>query len=89
MVIIVQTRFARNLEYDHSNRNGYNYIHGVSIEMIVYDNDGKNIVISTTPRIEFDDRVPTWFIDEFLRRMANNQIKIKDYQGNELKVYYG
>jgi hypothetical protein len=57
--------------------------------MIVYDNDGKNIVISTTPRIEFDDRVPTWFIDEFLRRMANNQIKIKDYQGNELKVYYG
>ena len=57
--------------------------------MIVYDNDGKNIVISTTPRIEFDDRVPTWFIDEFLRRMAKNQIKIKDYQGNELKVYYG
>jgi hypothetical protein len=56
--------------------------------MIVYDNDGKNIIISTTPRIEFDDRVPTWFIDEFLRRMAKNQIKIKDYQGNELKVYY-
>jgi hypothetical protein len=56
--------------------------------MIVYDNDGKNIVISTTPRIEFDDNVPTWFIDEFLRRMAKNQIKIKDYQGNELKVYY-
>ena len=56
--------------------------------MIVYDNDGKNIVISTTPRIEFDDRVPTWFINEFLRRMAKNQIKIKDYQGNELKVYY-
>lgn len=58
------------------------------LHMIVYDNDGKNIVISTTPRIEFDDRVPTWFIDEFLRRMAKNQIKIKDYQGNELKVYY-
>jgi len=56
--------------------------------MIVYDNDGKNIVISTTPRVEFDDNVPTWFINEFLRRMGKNQIKITDYQGNELKVYY-
>jgi hypothetical protein len=56
--------------------------------MIVYDNDGKNIVISTTPRVEFDDNVPTWFIDEFLRRMAKGQIKVKDYQGNELEVYY-
>jgi hypothetical protein len=57
--------------------------------MITYDTDNKNIVISTTPRVEFDDRVPTWFINEFLSRMAKNQIKIKDYQGNELKVYYG
>ncbi len=57
--------------------------------MIVYDNDGKNIVISTTPRIEFDDRVPTWFINEFLRRMSKEQIKVKDSTGKELKVYYG
>jgi hypothetical protein len=56
--------------------------------MIVYDNDGKNIVISTTPRVEFDDNVPTWFIDEFLRRMAKGQIKVKDSTGKELKVYY-
>ncbi len=53
-------------------------------------NDSSSIVITTkTPRVEFDDRVPTWFINEFLSRMAKNQIKIKDYQGNELKVYYG
>jgi hypothetical protein len=63
--------------------------------MIVYDNDGKNIVISTTPRIEFDDRVPTWFINEFLSRMSKGQIKVKDSTGKELnlalelKVYYG
>jgi len=56
--------------------------------MITYDNDGKNIIISTTPRVEFDQNVPTSFINEFLRRMGKNQIKIKDYQGNELKVYY-
>jgi hypothetical protein len=56
--------------------------------MIIHDNDGKNIIISTTPRIEFDNRVPITFINEFLRRMGKNQIKITDYQGNELKVYY-
>jgi hypothetical protein len=56
--------------------------------MIIHDNNGKNIIISTTPRIEFDNRVPTSFINEFLRRMGKNQIKITDYQGNELKVYY-
>ena len=56
--------------------------------MITYDTDNKNIVISTTPRVEFDDRVPTWFINEFLSRMAKGQIKVKDYQGNELEVYY-
>ena len=31
MDIIVQTRFARNLEYDHVNRNGYNYSNGVGM----------------------------------------------------------
>jgi hypothetical protein len=57
--------------------------------MITYDTDNKNIVISTTPRVEFDDRVPTWFINEFLRRMSKGQIKVKDSTGKELKVYYG
>jgi len=55
--------------------------------MITYSNTG-TIQISTTPRIEFNHSVPSWFIEKFLRRMAKNQIKVKDYQGNELKVYY-
>jgi hypothetical protein len=31
MVIIVWIRFAGNLEYDHCNRNGYNYSNGVEM----------------------------------------------------------
>lgn len=50
--------------------------------------DNSTIIVNTTPRIEFDNRVPISFINEFLRRMGKNQIKITDYQGNELKVYY-
>ena len=56
--------------------------------MITFDNDTKNMIVTTTPRVEFDQNVPVSFINEFLRRMSKNQIKIKDYQGNELKVYY-
>ena len=57
--------------------------------MITYDAQGKNaILVTTTPRVEFTDAVPLSFINEFLRRMAKNQIKVKDHQGNELKVYY-
>jgi hypothetical protein len=52
-------------------------------------NDSSSIVITTkTPRVEFNDSVPTWFINEFLSRMGKGQIKVKDYQGNELEVYY-
>jgi hypothetical protein len=76
------------LDYDYTNRNGDNYSNGVRNKMITYDTNSKNIVISTTPRVEFDDTVPTWFINEFLRRMAKGQIKVKDSTGKELKVYY-
>jgi len=55
--------------------------------MITYSNKG-TIPISTTPRVEFTHNVPTWFIDKFLNYMAKNYIKVRDYQGNELKVYY-
>jgi len=55
--------------------------------MITYDTDNKNIIVTTTPRIEFNQDVPVVFIDEFIRRMSKNQIKIRDHQGNELKVY--
>ena len=55
--------------------------------MIFTDNNSP-IITTTTPRIEFDNRVPISFINEFLRRMGKNQIKITDYQGNELRVFY-
>lgn len=54
--------------------------------MITYDSS--NTVTTKTPRVEFNYSVPTWFINEFLSRMAKGQIKVKDYQGNELEVYY-
>lgn len=55
--------------------------------MITYINN-RDSFITTTPRVEFTDKVPTWFIHEFLRRMSNGQIKVKDSQGNELVVQY-
>jgi len=55
--------------------------------MITYSNKG-TIAISTTPRIEFKHAIPSWFIEKFLRYMGKGLIRITDYQGNELKVYY-
>jgi len=55
--------------------------------MITYS-ESSPIVITTTPRVEFTHNVPTWFIDQFIHYMAKNYIKVKDYHGNELKVYY-
>jgi len=56
--------------------------------MINLFTDNSTIIVTTTPRIEFNNQVPSWFITEFVKRMAKNQIKITDYQGNELRVYY-
>jgi hypothetical protein len=55
--------------------------------MITYDSSS-TIIRTKTPSVEFNDSVPTWFINEFILRMGKGQIKVKDYQGNELKVYY-
>lgn len=46
------------------------------------------VLVTTTPRIEFKPQVPTYFIEQFLNHMAKGHIRITDYQGNELKVYY-
>jgi hypothetical protein len=57
--------------------------------MIKYDSSSNNIVTKTlTPTVEFKQCIPNWFIQKFLSYMAKGQIKVKDYQGNELKVYY-
>jgi hypothetical protein len=56
--------------------------------MIKYTSSSDHAIAITTPRVEFKQQVPTHFINEFLRRMAKGQIRITDYQGNELKVYY-
>jgi hypothetical protein len=56
--------------------------------MIEFTTSSDHVITTTTPRVEFKQQVPTHFINEFLRRMAKGQIRITDYQGNELKVYY-
>lgn len=53
-----------------------------------FDSSKQAILTTTTPRIEFTDRVPSHFIEQFLRYMGKGNIRITDYQGNELKVYY-
>jgi hypothetical protein len=55
--------------------------------MITYSNEG-TIQISTTPRVEFKQDIPNWFIEKFLNYMGRGKIRVIDYQGNELKVYY-
>ena len=46
------------------------------------------IIVTKTPSVEFNDYVPRWFITQFIKYMGKGHIKVKDYQGNELKVYY-
>jgi hypothetical protein len=55
--------------------------------MITYDTTS-TIIVTKTPSVEFNYKVPVSFINEFLLRMGKGQIKVKDYQGNEIKVYY-
>ena len=54
-----------------------------------YTSSESPIVITRTPTVEFDQRVPRSFIQMFLSYMGKGRIKVYDYQGNELKVYYG
>lgn len=57
--------------------------------MITYKNsDSSALLLTTTPRVQFDHRVPQSFITEFVARMSRGQIRVTDYQGNELKIYY-
>lgn len=56
--------------------------------MIKYTSSSDHVITTTTPRVIFDQRVPTDFINEFLRRMAKGHIRVMDAKGNELKVYY-
>jgi len=56
--------------------------------MITYSENTSPILLTTTPRIEFKHAIPSWFIEKFLSYMGKGLIKITDYQGNELKVYY-
>ena len=56
--------------------------------MITYSENKSPILVTTTPRVQFNHNVPASFINTFLRYMGKNQIRVIDYQGNELKVYY-
>ena len=55
--------------------------------MITYDTTS-TMILTKTPSVEFNDKVPMYFIQEFILRMSKGQIKVKDYQGNEIKVHY-
>ena len=46
------------------------------------------IITTKTPTVEFKQTIPNWFIEKFISYMAKGQIRVYDYQGNELRVYY-
>jgi hypothetical protein len=54
----------------------------------IYFNSGDTVILTKTPTVEFNNYVPRWFIQQFIKYMGKGHIKVKDYQGNELKVYY-
>ena len=54
----------------------------------LFFNSSDTIIVTKTPSVEFNDYVPRWFITQFIKYMGKGHIKVKDYQGNELKVYY-
>ena len=54
----------------------------------LFFNSSDTVIVTKTPSVEFNDYVPRWFIMQFIKYMAKGHIKVKDYQGNELKVYY-
>jgi hypothetical protein len=56
--------------------------------MSEYFNFCDTTIICKTPKVEFNQKVPNWFIQQFIKYMSKNLIRVIDYQGNELKVYY-
>ena len=54
----------------------------------LFFNSSDTIIVTKTPSVEFNDYVPRWFITQFINYMSKGHIKVKDYQGNEIKVYY-
>jgi hypothetical protein len=53
-----------------------------------YTSNDSTIIQTKTPTVEFNQRIPANFIDQFIRYMGKGLIRVKDYQGNEIKVYY-
>ena len=54
----------------------------------LFFNSSDTVIVTKTPSVEFNDYVPRWFITQFINYMSKGHIKVKDYQGNEIKVYY-
>ena len=46
------------------------------------------VIVTKGPSVEFNDYVPRWFITQFIKYIGKGHIKVRDAQGNELKVYY-
>ena len=51
----------------------------------LFFNSSDTIIVTKTPSVEFNDYVPRWFIQQFIKYMGKGHIKVKDYQGNELR----
>lgn len=49
-------------------------------------NDSKSFYVTKMPSVTFGNGISESMIWAFLRAMSRGQIRIKDYQGNELKV---
>ena len=54
----------------------------------LFFNSSDTVIVTKTPSVEFNNYVPRWFITQFIKYMSKGHIKVKDYQGNEIKVYY-
>lgn len=54
----------------------------------IFSNSSNTTIVFKTPTVEFKDIVPNWFIQKFIDYMGKGLIRVTDYQGNELKVYY-
>ena len=55
--------------------------------MINYTSES-TVIKTKSPRVEFNGSIPNSFIMQFLQYMGRGKIRVVDYQGNELKVYY-
>lgn len=55
---------------------------------IFYSDANSNAIHITSPQVAFTDRIPRWFIQQFINYMAKGWISVSDKDGNKLNVFY-